>query len=365
MPSIAEYAAFLQRELFPRLEQEEVGPLSRLDEQFCQVMSLTELGRFTAPFGWCGTGRPPKERVWLIHAFIAKAVYQFATTAALIEALKARPTLRRLCGYEKVGDIPSEPTFSRAFADFAGAELPQRIHEHLIKIHVGPRLVGHLSRDSTAIEVPEKPVLKEKPPEPARPKKRGRPRRGEERPAPQPKRLDLQGTRSLEENLADLPTPCAIGAKLNSKGHLESWIGYKLHIDTNDWGVPISVILTSASVHDSQVAIALAQMSAERVTALYAVMDSAYDAPQIHAFTRGLGQVPIIDPNPRRGEKIPLPPAEKERFKERSTIERVNSLLKQRYGARWVRVRGAQKVFCHLMFGVVALTATLLFARLV
>jgi len=42
----------------------------------------------------------------------------------------------------------------------------------------------------------------------------------------------------------------------------------------------------------------------------------------------------------------------------------VNSRLKERYGARWVRVRGAAKVMCHLMFGLVALTATTLYARL-
>jgi len=42
----------------------------------------------------------------------------------------------------------------------------------------------------------------------------------------------------------------------------------------------------------------------------------------------------------------------------------VNSLLKERYGGRWVRVRGAAKVMCPLMFGLVALTATALYARL-
>lgn len=123
-------------------------------------------------------------------------------------------------------------------------------------------------------------------------------------------------------------------------------------------------MLTSASVHDSHVAIPLAQMSAQRVTALYDLMDSAYDAPQIHAFSRQLGHVPIIDPHPRNGEARELAPAQAERFKERTSAERVNSLLKQRYGGRWVRVRGAAKVMCHLMFGLVALTATALFARL-
>ena len=69
-----------------------------------------------------------------------------------------------------------------------------------------------------------------------------------------------------------------------------------------------------------------------------------YDAPQIHAFSRGLGHVPIIDPHPRGGEKLPLAPAQAQRFKERTSAERVNRRLKERYGGRWVRVRGADKV---------------------
>lgn len=87
----------LQRQLFPALS-EEVGELSARDRQFCEVISLTQMGRFTASYEWCGEGRPPCARVWMAHAFIAKNVYQFPTTAALIDALKARPTLRRLCG---------------------------------------------------------------------------------------------------------------------------------------------------------------------------------------------------------------------------------------------------------------------------
>ena len=179
---------------------------------------------------------------------------------------------------------------------------------------------------------------------PAVPKKRGRPKKGEVRPEAPPKRLELQPHRSLAENLADLPQPCDIGCKKNSKGHTEHWIGYKLHLDVMDGDIPVSAILTSASVHDSQVAIPLAQMSAPRVRALYELMDAAYDAPAIHEFVRGLGHVPIIDPNPRGGERIPLDPAQEQRFKERSAAERVNSNLKDNFGGRFVRVRGAAKV---------------------
>jgi hypothetical protein len=90
-----------------------LGELSALDQQFCEVISLTQLGRITGRYEWCGAGRPPCPRVWPAHAFIAKHVYQFPTTSALLEALRTRSTLRRLCGWESAGDIPSEPTFSR------------------------------------------------------------------------------------------------------------------------------------------------------------------------------------------------------------------------------------------------------------
>lgn len=353
----------LQQQLFPALT-EELGELSDLDKEFCAVISLTDLGQFTADYEWCGNGCPPCSRVWLAHAFIAKQVYQFPSNTALIEALRSRPMLRGLCGWECKAAVPHGSTFSRAFKAFADDEMPTRIHENMVKVHAGDKLVGHVSRDSTAIKAPEKPEPKPVP-APKPPGKRGRLKKGEVRPPAPPKRLDLQPTRTLAENLADLPTCCNVSAKRNSKGHQESWIGYKLHLDTIDGDIPVSAILTSASVHDSQVAIPLAQMSAERFTSCYDLMDGAYDSAQIRAFSRSLGHVPIISPNQRSGKNaVPLDPAQTQRYKERSASERVNSLLKQRYGGRMVRVRGASKVMCHLMFGLIALTAKALFARL-
>jgi hypothetical protein len=37
-------------------------------------------------------------------------------------------------------------------------------------------------------------------------------------------------------------------------------------------------------------------------------------------------------------------------------IERVNGRLKDEFGGREIRVRGAAKVMAHLMFGILALT---------
>ena len=73
--------------------------------------------------------------------------------------------------------------------------------------------------------------------------------------------------------------------------------------------------------------------------------------------TESVGKIAVIDSNPRRGEKQEFDPPKRLRFKNRTEAERVNSNLKDDYGGRYVRVRGAQKVMSHLMFGILALTA--------
>jgi hypothetical protein len=233
----------------------------------------------------------------------------------------------------------------------------------MIKKYCGQKLAGHISRDSTAIEAREKPVkMPTVSPEPKR--KPGRPRKDESAAPKVCKRVELQAGRSLEENLNELPTVCNVGTKKNSKGYKTTWIGYKLHLDCIDGDIPVSAILSSASLHDSQAAIPLAQMSCERLTNLYDLMDAAYDSPEIHAFSKSLGHRPIIDHNPRRGEKVVMDPATKSRFAERSSAERINSNLKDNYGGRNIRVKGAAKVMAHLMFGIISIAATQLYRLL-
>jgi len=133
-----------------------------------------------------------------------------------------------------------------------------------------------------------------------------------------------------------------------------------------DGQIPISALLTATSVHDSQVAIPLMEMSSKRVTYLYDIMDSAYDAATIRQASTDRRHQPIIHPNARPKSKTQLPvrvkpqpqlsPAQAERYKERTMVERVFGRLKDEFGAGQFRVRGAQKVMAHLMFGVLALT---------
>lgn len=356
----------IQNTLFPWLE-EELVPLSEREKKFVEVVSLLDLEQHMKDYKWKGKGRKLKSRISIMKAFIAKAVYNFETTAMLIEYLKSSKNLRRLCGWENRFEIPSEATFSRAFSEFSQGKLVQNIHEAMIKTHCGSKLAGHVSRDSTAIEGREKPVRKEKVKSEIseNKRKRGRPRKGEVVLPKHPKRLDIQLIRSSEENIGDLPARCDAGCKIDSKGHKTVWNGYKLHIDCIDGDIPVSAVLTSASVHDSQAAIPLAQMTSERVTSLYDLMDSAYDAPQIKLHSESLGHIPIIDHNPRRGEKIEMEPAAKKRFGERTSVERINSNLKDNHGGSKIRVRGAKKVMTHLMFGIIVIAATQIFRLLI
>jgi hypothetical protein len=419
---IMQFARVLQTELFPVL-QEELGELSEPAKRLVATLEMIPLARFVpSSRGWIG--RPSKDRLAIANAFVAKAVYGFSLTRQLLGALASDAQLRRICGWQEANQVPHESTFSRAFDEFARMELPEFVHETLIRETQRDRLIGNIARDSTAIEARERfpetvspaatpqvsrstsaaplfaaepsapaapaetptpavpaeptaPAMPAETPAPAAPKakrggkkgKRGRNKRWKGgKPVwalPDDTRLHRQRAMKLPEMLADLPRECNIGVKTSASGCTQSWRGYKLHLDVADGQIPISAILTSASLHDSQVAIPLATMSTQRVTYLYELSDSAYDAREIKENSREQNHVPITDPNNRRrsqsviapgAPKRELSPAEAEHYKERTMIERVNGRLKDEFGGRTVRVRGASKVMAHLMFGVLALT---------
>ena len=376
----------VQEELIPALAEEQ-GALTPKLEKLIHTLEWTRIEEFVP--GWQGVGRPPRERGALGNAFVAKAVLGLTTTTALIERLSMDRALKRICGFARWKKLPDEATFSRAFDEFAQLKLAERVHEAVVKEHLGEQLIGHLSRDGTAIEAREAPAhkparelnehakptleLKEQAtptpepkeratpvPEPKEqaepaPAKRGRPRRGEVR-EPKPTVIARQRTQALAPMIEALPTACDRGTKCNAQGYKVSWNGYKLHIDTADCGVPISALLTSASVHDSQTAIPLALMSASRVTNLYDLMDAAYCSHELRDHSRELGHVPLIDHNPRGGEKIEFAPHEAVRYNERTAAERTNARLKDEFGGNYIWVKGHTKVMSHLMFGLLALS---------
>lgn len=345
------FETLLQGQLFPIL-REELGPLGERHEQFAKVLSLLQMDGHVSKRR--GRGRPAIDRAKIARAFVAKAVFNLPLTRHLIDRLRVDPVLRRMCGFETVAEIPEEWTFSRAFEEFAQSQFPQRVHAALIGRTHADQLVCHISRDSTAIEAREKVQPKTAESKPVR-KSRSKKKVTDPRKLTRVQR-QASGTMTVEQMLAELPCGCDVGTKTNSKGRKSSWVGYKLHGDVADGNFLISCVLTSASVNDTQVAIPLAEMTARKVTSLYDLMDMGYVSSEIREHSMGLGHVPLI---PRRKNEGPAPmdPHQQVRFRERTSVERVFSRLKDEFGGRYVRVRGAAKVMAHLMFGVLAMTA--------
>jgi hypothetical protein len=357
----------VQEVLFSFIEKEVEEPLTEKLKQLITTLELIRIEEMVrVPSYW--KGQSPKNRKQIARAFIAKAIYNIDTTRALIDRLKISLPLRRICGWQKACDIPHESSFSRAFKEFSKVGLAQIVHASVIKKHMGDKINGHISRDSTSIYAREKTIKKIKTAK--QKKKRGRPRKGEVR-IKEKTRLENQQSMGIKEMLEDLPNACDVGTKMNSKSYKKSWAGYKLHIDAADGHIPISCVLTSASVHDSQVALPLAELTNQQVSNLYDLMDSAYDSPIIKQHSLSLGHVPIIDMNPRGNKKrkqelkaeakrckfLNFKNPTDVRYNERSNVERVNGRLKDEFGGKMVRVRGHAKVMTHLMFGIIVLTA--------
>jgi hypothetical protein len=205
----------MQLLLFPWLE-DTIGELTEKHRKVISVLELTHIDDFV-PARTRVFGRPLKERAAIACAFVAKAIYNMPTTRDLIDRLETDQQLRLICGFGKKSDIPSESTFSRAFAEFSETQLPLRIHEALVKDNLSEAIVGHISRDSTEMEAREKSkrIAKVESDTIDVNVKRGRPGKGEER-TEEPTRLELQQKQGLEEMLA-IPPTAMLGPRRTAK----------------------------------------------------------------------------------------------------------------------------------------------------
>ena len=209
---------------------------------------------------WCGwnnicpvwpshdpdAGRPQQDRVALARAVHRQGgVPDRHYHGLLLERLANDFGRCAACAAGRVcGSVPSEATFRVPLPGSLRAPLPMPSargadREH----HAGAVGRSCVTRKCDGDRGARGPTAKPK--QPAKPKrKRGRPRKGEERPK-EPSRLQRQQQMTLVEMLDDLPHACDVGTKRNSaKGYKESWIGYKLHIDAGDGGIRSVRILT-------------------------------------------------------------------------------------------------------------------------
>ncbi|MGC8476387.1 MAG: transposase, partial [Acetobacteraceae bacterium] len=116
--TLSTYWVRIQEDLLPWLDDAMGAPLSRHHQHLVSVLGMARIEAFVP--SWQGVpGRPLCERAALARAFVVKAVFNLPTTRLLIDTLSADKTLRRLCGWQRLREVPSEATFSRAFAAFA------------------------------------------------------------------------------------------------------------------------------------------------------------------------------------------------------------------------------------------------------
>lgn len=349
---IKQFWTACQRRLFPVLA-EELGVLTEKHQALAAAFCVLDLA--DADAGHSGaTGRPPHDRLAILRALLAKSRLNLSTTRQLLDRLHTDATLRRLCGWERAQAVPSESVFSRTFTEWADSGMLEQVQEKLVRKVYQGRLVGHVIRDASAIPAREKPVKKQPPPVQQK-RRRGRPRKDD--PPKLKSRLERQPSMTIPEMVADLPKVCDRGVKIGSDGKKQRWAGYKLHWDISDNLIPLSCLVTSASLHDSQAAIPLAATTAQRVTACYELMDRGYHSEDIRKYCEGLGHVVLIPDVERPGKPaVPMAPAAKKRYELRGMIEQLTARLKDEFGGRHVRVRGWRKVLAHLMLGVLMLS---------
>jgi len=318
--------------------------LTETHKTLLQVIRVLEAVQKPLLRHYLGRGRKPLPYTPFMRSIWAKTIFGIDKTSSLITRLKSDPNLRLLCGFKK---IPGKASFSRAYRYLASTNITLETLDNLVTSTHKKLVVYHVCRDSTAIQAREKrprSVMKKRE---NKPQKRVYKKKG--------LILKQQVQQTVEASLAALPKDSAFGCKRNSRGNVQFWHGYKLHLDVSDTGFPLSAFVSAANVSDCHAAIILEKMTEQKVSFCYSIMDSAYDANIIRDFIKERGRVPIINPNPRYHS--PLDPAKQERYKIRTYVERAYSYLKENLIPKNIYVKGYQKVSFVLMSAVLCLAA--------
>lgn len=159
-PLLAAYWQQVHEKLCPFLEA--VGSMELTDSlrRLAQILEIVRIEERIPEATRGKRGRPSMDRRPIARAFLAKACLNLSDTRQLIEQLRQSPALRFVCGMQQV---PSEATFSRAFALFAKERVAEKAHQLLLEKFVSKQIVMHTSHDTTAVEAREKPRKKVKP----------------------------------------------------------------------------------------------------------------------------------------------------------------------------------------------------------
>jgi len=206
----------------------------------------------------------------MLNALIAMRLENMNGFTRLVERLTYDPHLRYVCGFDPFGTAPSISTFSRFYARLARSCCLEILFASLVKQAEQMGLIdtSAVTIDSTKLEAYEKAV---------------------------PRKKINQDGKSPDW-----------GIKSDTNGNPIKWFGYKLHTATDvKAGLPLALLVTSASVRDPQAVKVLLEQCSENVKSriLYCIMDAGYDDREIYELIRSVYHAQAIIPLNHRSAK--------------------------------------------------------------
>ena len=150
----------LENSLFAELRENlQIKEFSIKEAKLIRVLDFAEIEKFITITSQTNT---PKYREQIARAFIVKSIYNFQTTKDLLNRLHVDRTLRTLCGWRYVNEIPSESTFSRAFDEISTMQIAQKSHEKFVENYLSEKTFFYSATDATKIPLREKAVKTQK-----------------------------------------------------------------------------------------------------------------------------------------------------------------------------------------------------------
>jgi len=211
----------------------------------------------------------------MLSALIAMHLEKISTVKKLVQHLTENPALRYACGFNVLGKVPSESTFSRFQDQLAcSIELEELFFELVLKAKEMNLIEGkNLCIDSSKLSAYEASVPRSK--------------------------------------LNDDGMSANWGAKRDTNGNMINWFGYKIHAVCDSVSeLPVEILITPASNYDSTVLKPLLEKLKvdyeDEFSPEYITMDSGYDSTDNYTqVTDTFCAKPIIALNNRRSYAPP------------------------------------------------------------
>jgi len=276
-----------------------------------------------------GAGRPPRKPIGIFKALIVKRVKQIPSDRELYRRLWYDQDLREVCDIE-AEQKPYHPSQLTRFRNRIGIERLERIMNSLVdELLKGGLIIGKtIVMDATFIKAYSK-------------------------------RDPHENSRGGSDSQA----------RVGRNGKTYE-LGYKLHIAVDAKSeLPIAVIAASANDNEKKHAPALLEkaLKATKDRVRLLVADSQYSSRNLReqASLHGVRAVIPFPANQQRGQKGLLrvdkyfrthgPTGEKQSYRSRSSIERVNSRLKEQLCLEKHRARGLRRITIHALICVIAM----------